>query len=359
MVRTFKTSLSILALALFFPSLVYAASLSISPPNETLEVGDRVTVKVMVSGSESINAVSGEVSIPTNLFSIESVSKFGSVLNFWVSEPTFSNSSGRVNFEGVALGGFQGGSGSVVTISLRAKAVGEGKISFVSGQVLANDGQGTNVTQSLSAGNFAVKEATQVKNVEKTEEVHSVFTPASLKSPEIMLVSRYGERAISGNSAYPNSEAVITFINDEGVKIFVQSKTDENGHFEILVPKTLKRDIYRASAQVIQKDLTYSPPSNTIKVRVGNIISDLGWDVWAIFVFLLLLLVYLSVKIYNYFKKDKEIRLEAHEAREVLKKSFKLLHEDLSEKQSAKEIIQDLDDAETLINKELKDIEKL
>ena len=151
------------------PIFVSGATLSVTPSNGTFEVGDRVPVRVLVSGGESINAISSELNIPTSIFSIESVSKAGSALNFWVSEPFYSNSTGVVKFEGVTLGGFQGNTGTVVTIYLRAIKVGSGKINFVSGQVLANDGLGTNVTQGIFGANFTINENTKPV-VEEAEE---------------------------------------------------------------------------------------------------------------------------------------------------------------------------------------------
>src|SRR3989344_808049 len=110
---------------LAIPSTSLAAFLSLSPASGTYSVGDRITVKILVSSSDaSINAVSGALS--------------------------FSNTTGTVNFEGVALAGFQGNAGTLVTMTFRALKAGSGAISFQSGQVLANDGQGTDITSGLS-----------------------------------------------------------------------------------------------------------------------------------------------------------------------------------------------------------------
>jgi len=348
------------------PVFANAATLSITPSSGTFEVGDRVSVRVMVSGNEAINAVSSEINIPTSIFSVDSVSKSGSILNFWVSEPSSSN--GVVKFEGVTLGGFQGNTGTVVTINLRATAVGSGKINFVSGQVLANDGQGTNVTQGTSGASFNIKESTRPKVVPE-EVTQEVVVAPTLLSPQIELVSRFGEKAISGTSSYSNSEVLVIFLAESGTKVFILGKTDENGEFLLTVPKTLKRGAYRVSAQVIQKDFTYSPTSNEIIVKVGNIISDIGWDVRIILLLLLLALIYLSYRVYLYIKRSKQIKEEAHEAKEVVIKSFKVLHEDMDnaldsktnveERKQVREVIKDLEDAETVITKEIKDIEKL
>ncbi len=368
-----QTLFGMALVAVFFlaPHSASAASLSISPSSGSYEVGDRITVRVQVSGNESINAVSGDLNFSSSLLSVESVSKSGSILNFWVSEPTFSNGASDIKFEGVSLGGFQGGTGNVLTISFRAKSVGTGKISFDLGQILANDGQGTNILQGMSGASFVINEATDKPVAPESVEEELPDEPVKpiLRSPEIMLVSKYGEKAVSGTSSYPDSNVVMTFVDTNGVKVFIQGTTDKEGQFLLLVPKTLKRGVYNVFAQIGQRDSSQSASSNQISIKVGNIISDLGWDVRVIFIIVLVLLAYLAFRTYQYIKKNKKIKEETHETKEVIRKSFKLLHEDMenelshksssAEKQEVKAIIKDLDDAESLITKEVKDIEKL
>src|SRR6185503_11214158 len=116
-------------LFIFLPSVVQAATLSVNPTSGSFKTGDRVALKVVVtSNGVPFNAVSGVLSISPSVFTIESVSKANSVLNFWVTEPNAS--AGTVKFEGVALGGFSGVSGTVVTINVRAIKAGTGVVSF-------------------------------------------------------------------------------------------------------------------------------------------------------------------------------------------------------------------------------------
>ena len=139
MAKIYKIVL-LLLLIVIFPSFAHAADLSLTPSNATFEVGDTITLQVVASSNSSLNAISGAIQFPTSIFSIESVSKSNSVLSFWVTEPSLSKTMGVVNFEGVALSGYIGGSGNVVTIKVKALKAGSGRITFQSGQVLANDG---------------------------------------------------------------------------------------------------------------------------------------------------------------------------------------------------------------------------
>ncbi len=370
MVQSCRRIVALAFALLIVPVFANAATLSISPSNGTFETGDRFNVKVVMSANEAINAVSGELRFPTTNFAVESVSKFSSILNFWVTEPTFSNSLGKVNFEGVVLGGFQGGTGTVVTVSLRALKPGSGRIDFVSGQVLANDGQGTNVTQGTYGAGFEIVEATKQKPVDKIiEVVEEKIVKEDLSAPEIELIRKYGERAILGSSSYPKAEVVISFVNEVGVKIFILGNADEEGGFILLVPKTLKRGLYSVNAQIVQRSTGQSATSNTINIKIGNIISDISFEARIAFILLILMLIYASYRLRTYFVKNAKMKYEVSEVKDVVKKSFKILEEDIevskNNAKSAKDreglsnALKDLDEAESLIIKEVKDIEKL
>jgi len=361
MAKIFKVILISLSLG-FIPTFASAAILYINPASGTFEIGDRVTARVMVSSGAPINAISGTVSFPTSIFSIESVSKSGSILDFWVNEPNFSQGAGTLQFEGVTLGGFNGGLGTVVTVTLRAVKAGSGSALFKFGQILANDGQGTDVTDGTTGATFSVEPAreTPKPTPEPTPRAPEVSQPApSLNSPEIMLARKYGEQAISGTSNYPNAQVLVTFVSIGGVKIFITGTTDNQGQFTLTVPRTLKHGSYRVYAVVIQPNLANSYTSNEITVSVGNIFSDISWELrWAILL-LLITLIYLVVRSYRYLKKNKKLKIfvrkEAKEMEEIVHKSFKVIREDVGKNKKVRE---DLDDAENLISKEIKDIEK-
>lgn len=371
------------------PILVSAANLSVSPARGTFEVGDKVTVQVIVSSDTPINAVSGIVSFPNSIFSIDSISKAGSILNFWVSEPSFSQSAGTFQFEGVTLGGFAGGgTKNVVTATLRAVKPGSGVIAFKSGQILANDGQGTDVTNNLISATLTVepkKEVPKIDSIDKTEKVeekakaptlieHPELPKAepTLQSPEIVLTRKFGEKAISGTSGYPRSQVLLTFLAQDGVKVFIIGNTNDMGEFLLLVPGTLKQGTYKVSAIVIQENINYSHESNEIEIKVGTIISDTSVELLVILLMLFIIFIYLIIRYHSYYKKNKklkaQIRKETKKAEDTIHKSFEILNKDISsvstrknniaDKALIKELKKDLDNAEDNISKEIKDIEK-
>jgi len=170
---------------LFSGAIVEAASLSFSPSSETYNIGQTFTVSVYVSSADqAMNAASGMITFPADKLQVLSLSKSGSIINLWVQEPSFSNPDGIVNFEGIVLNpGFQGGSGKILTITFKAKAVGTAFLSFTSSAVLANDGQGTNILQSLGSAQFILKStsSTEPPASEITSSNGTSGTPSAMK----------------------------------------------------------------------------------------------------------------------------------------------------------------------------------
>jgi len=370
-----KKIISLLPLALLIlPLGVSAATLSITPTSGTFEVGDTITTRVVVASDLSINAVSGILSIPP-IFTIESVSKSASILNFWVSEPNFSRGAGTLQFEGVTLGGYNGKTGTVITFILRANKEGSGSISFISGQVLANDGQGTNLTSGLGNSSFLVKakevKPTSPETTEKpttTQEVLEIDKaeppqePPTLKAPEIKLSKILTEEVVAGISSYPNSQVLITFTSENDIKVFVQGNTDAVGNFVIPIPQTLKHGLYKISVVIIKEDLSHSTPSNEITVTIGNLLSDVGVEIKTLIGLLALIALYLIIRVHTYFIRTratkKHLEQETKEAQSVVRKAFKLLDKDISNLASIREIKKDLKTSEKIIIEEIKDIEE-
>jgi len=163
MEKTQKTKILIffvLTLAFFvaLPAVASAAILYFSPSSGSQVVGATLSVSVYVSSAEqAMNAASGVILFPSDKIEVASLSKTGSIFSLWVQEPSFSNSVGTINFEGIALNpGFIGTGGKLFTINFRVKTAGSAPLSFSSGSVLANDGQGTNILSSLDSASFSL-----------------------------------------------------------------------------------------------------------------------------------------------------------------------------------------------------------
>ncbi|MCX6753407.1 MAG: hypothetical protein NTW62_03645 [Candidatus Nomurabacteria bacterium] len=135
----------------------HAASLYLIPDLGTYNIDDTVTVGVFVSttNDKSINAISGEVTFPEDKLNFVNVSKVGSIVNVWTTEPF--KETNDVRFEGIVLNpGYNGTKGKIATITFKAKNPGVADLAFISSSVLANDGLGTNLLDKTGIAKFTI-----------------------------------------------------------------------------------------------------------------------------------------------------------------------------------------------------------
>ena len=161
MLLRIRTIFLFFAFLLSAPIYAEAATLYFSPSSGTYKVGGTISVSVLVSSTDkAMNAVSTKVSFPSDKFSVSSISKTNSVINFWVQEPSYSNSDGSVSLEGVVLNpGYIGSSGKIATITFKVKDSGSAKLSLSSSSVLANDGVGTDILSSIGSASFVLEDS--------------------------------------------------------------------------------------------------------------------------------------------------------------------------------------------------------
>jgi hypothetical protein len=169
---------------LFLTHTVFAGELNLSPASGSYSVGDTINVRVILSSPvQSANAVSGSLSFSNNLLSLTSISKSNSLVSLWAVEPSYSNSNGTVDMEGVILNGYTGSNGSILTISFKAKAIGSANIKFTNFSILANDGQGTNIGTGAGQANFSITKAVEKTNTSSLENKGK--TVASIQVEEL------------------------------------------------------------------------------------------------------------------------------------------------------------------------------
>lgn len=139
-----------------------AATLGVYASDTSLAVGETTTVSIVVSSSDqAMNAVSGTVTVNPDILEIIGLSKSSAAVTLWVQEPSYNSTAGTARFEGISLNpGWQGSSATVITLTVKAKAAGAGRVSFSSGSVLANDGLGTNILTGMGTTNIAVSGGT-------------------------------------------------------------------------------------------------------------------------------------------------------------------------------------------------------
>lgn len=131
-----------------------AETILISANKPIVTIGEQEVLSVYVTSPEqAMNAVSGTLTIPGNV-SIDSISNNGSIVDFWTQEP--HQFGGVVKFEGIVLNpGYTGDRGVLFTMAVSGKKTGTAGFALTSGTILANDGLGSNILDTL--GTLAIK----------------------------------------------------------------------------------------------------------------------------------------------------------------------------------------------------------
>ncbi len=134
--------------SLMFFNNAHAASMSILPNNTNVSSGNITSVKVFINTNEkSVNNTEVSIQFPVDLLEVISVTKSSSIFTLWVEEPSFSNSTGKITFNGgVPSPGYNGQNGYVATITFKAKKQGTASVLFTDGVIRENDGMGTDIT---------------------------------------------------------------------------------------------------------------------------------------------------------------------------------------------------------------------
>lgn len=160
-----------------------SASLYLSPGTSSYAVEKNFSVNVYAKSTEQpFNAVSGSISFPNDKLEVVSISKVDSIVSLWAQEPLFSNATGRISFEGIVLNpGYVGSSGKVLGIKFKVKSAGTAAVSFLTGSILANDGQGTNILVGSSGSNFTLSDTIALETLQEFKPTVALGTPTAPK----------------------------------------------------------------------------------------------------------------------------------------------------------------------------------
>lgn len=162
-ITTAKKALFISVISYIILSVhAYSASISLlsdinNASASTYSVGQHISVQLYVTDNNGqINAVGAELLFSKDTLEITSVDLKGTFIDFWVDEPTYSNASGTLLLSGVKFNGTTERKSKIATINFKVKKLGHAYVSFNEGQVLANDGFGTDVTKNLNKLTFEI-----------------------------------------------------------------------------------------------------------------------------------------------------------------------------------------------------------
>jgi hypothetical protein len=270
--RLIGFAMGLLAIGTFLgPLSVYAASLSISPIQKSVTVGQTFTLTVTVSSPDvAMNAASGDISFPSELLKAVSISKEGSIMDLWVREPSFTNAAGNgnVHFEGVVLNpGFIGGPVPLLKVTFQAVASGDALLSFSSGDVFANDGNGTKLTGILGTAHVTIAPRPVTA---APVEVATTTPQEATSAPAIPLIMKPVQEQPSFLAFWPWILMLFALLLILILLIIVFRRRRAESQSAIRDRKRFKEDL-----QQIERDLSDDRPKTEVTKEVEKLKEDI------------------------------------------------------------------------------------
>lgn len=160
---------------LFFGVNQASAKVTIEARPATLYASVPFQIPIVISATESVNALEGEIIIPAGV-KVSGLSDGGSVVSFWIEKPELKNN--RIRFSGIIPGGVKGS--NLILFTIRGVAEETRNFSFRAENLtaLANDGKGGSVPITYTEKTFQVLPLgpnTQIPLVEKDITPPSTF----------------------------------------------------------------------------------------------------------------------------------------------------------------------------------------
>lgn len=276
---------------LFTPLCAFASeSFVISAPARDLVVGESFNVTIYASSpAQAMNAVSGTLQVSGGV-GVTSVSKTSSIIDFWTTEPRASGN--QVKFEGVVLNpGYQGQNGNLFSVTLSARKEGTATLSFSDGALLANDGLGSNIIDSLASKTLRIKASPILVDPIPGRPI-AVGPVVPGKILALPVITEYSESIDSTARAYikgkgePNALTKLAFkdvsLKSLGEQFIVALQTkkkkptealvknDENGFFQYLSADNLVAGAYNVTPYLVDENTQTQKPGFGVQLLVNN-----------------------------------------------------------------------------------------
>jgi hypothetical protein len=124
-------------------------------------VGDEIPVTLDIHTKVPINAVGGTVHFDPSVLAISSLSRISSSVDLWSEEPVIDNTEGTLHFSGGLFGEKTDAplQGTIFVINMTARTPGKTNLTVTNGEILANNGEGTNVSGGARALTLYIRAA--------------------------------------------------------------------------------------------------------------------------------------------------------------------------------------------------------
>lgn len=286
-------AIGVLGIALFFmmhTSAFASGSFVLSPSQKEVQLGKSFSVTVLAkSPVQAMNAVSGTLSIGGGV-SVTGISTQGGIVDFWTSEPRAV--ANQIRFEGVVLNpGYQGQSGRLFTITFTTRKEGIATFAFSDGALLANDGLGSNIIDSLPTLTVRIT-GSPVIDPSLIPPTMASVPPSQTKVVALPVITEYSSTVTDKGVAFlkgkgePNALTKLSFkdvsLKSLGEQFIVALQTkkkkptealvknDANGLFQYVSSENLVAGVYNVTPFLVDEDTQTQKPGFGVQVLVNN-----------------------------------------------------------------------------------------
>lgn len=169
-------------------SFLHASAATISAVSDfsALHVGDVFTVDLFVdTEGQTINAIEMELIFPEELLEYVSNDDGESPVSLWIDKP-FYHDLNLITLSGITPGGFIDREVNIITITFKAKKVGQGNIEISKADLLLHDGLGTAANVTKQNLHISVSEGeSEITYNAVDDEVPESFTPEVIQDADV------------------------------------------------------------------------------------------------------------------------------------------------------------------------------
>jgi hypothetical protein len=114
---------------LLVPCFAHGATLYFDPQDHTVGIGQPFSVGLLVDASLPDNAFDVKIHIPDGLEMLDTLDG-NSIIDYWITKPTFDEKSRVLSFSGITPGGFSGKGGRLLVMSMKADQLGSFSLDY-------------------------------------------------------------------------------------------------------------------------------------------------------------------------------------------------------------------------------------
>lgn len=130
--------------------------------DRTLKQDGTTSIDVNINAKVPVNALGATISFPKDTIEVVGISKEKSFFDLWTEDTSISEDTGEIHFSGgtTKVGGIMG-TGTVITLMVRARAPGTAELKFISVQVYPSDGSGDPLSTATHSISYTITERSE------------------------------------------------------------------------------------------------------------------------------------------------------------------------------------------------------